>query len=577
MLRHGRVNTQITGDDPDWWRGAVIYQIYPRSFQDLNGDGVGDLAGITARLGHIADLGVDAIWVSPFFTSPMKDFGYDVCNFCDVDPLFGTLSDFDHLVAEAHRLGLKVIIDKVLSHTSDRHPWFQESRSSRDNSRADWYVWADAKPDGSPPNNWLSVFGGPAWAWDTTRCQYYLHNYLTEQPDLNFHNPEVRAAVLEQVRFWLERGVDGFRLDTVNYYFHSEGLEDNPPAPDRSLATGPAVNPYNYQRHLYDKSRPETPEFLKEIRRLLEEYPGTAALGEVGDAERRLQLMAEYTSGGRLQMCYSFEFLSARFGRAHFESGIRRFEAMAGDGWGCWAFSNHDARRHVSRWQGDGRDPVRFAKFCAALLLSLRGSVCLYQGEELGLPEAEIAFEDLQDPYGIRFWPEFRGRDGARTPMVWQADALHGGFSTGRPWLPVYPAHARLAVDRQQDDPRSVLSFYRHFLRFRKRHPALIRGSIELLDSDGDVLAFAREGEGERLVCAFNLGATAAEWTPPQGRRLTPLSDCGMNGTHVEDGKVHLPPVSAFFASTATAPVRKGEAAPEKRQSASALSSQGTV
>ncbi|HEX2256989.1 MAG TPA: alpha-amylase family glycosyl hydrolase, partial [Afifellaceae bacterium] len=325
------------------------------------------------------------------------------------------------------------------------------------------------------------------------------------------------------------------------------------------------------------KSRPENLEFLKEVRRLLEEYPGTAALGEVGDAERRLQLMADYTSGGRLQMCYSFEFLSARFGRAHFESGIRRFEAMAGEGWGCWAFSNHDARRHVSRWQAEGRDPVRFAKFCAALLLSLRGSVCLYQGEELGLPEAEIGYEDLQDPYGIRFWPEFRGRDGARTPMVWQADALNGGFSTGRPWLPVYPLHAGLAVDRQQNDPRSVLAFYRHFLRFRRRHPALIRGAVELLDSEGDVLAFARDGEGERLVCAFNMGTAAARWAPPKGLRLTPLADCGMNGTHVEDGKVHLPPISAFFASAAAAVVRDGEPAPEERRSAAALSSQGAL
>jgi alpha-glucosidase len=569
MLKHGRVNVQIAGNDPDWWRGAVIYQIYPRSFQDMNGDGVGDLAGIVSRLGYVADLGADAIWVAPFFTSPMKDFGYDVSNFTDVDPMFGTLADFDRLVAEAHRLGLKVMIDQVISHTSDQHPWFRESRSSANNPRADWYVWADAKPDGSPPNNWLSVFGGSAWQWDTTRCQYYLHNYLVEQPDLNFHNPAVRQAVLEQMRFWLERGVDGFRLDTVNYYFHSQGLEDNPPAANRALATGPAVNPYNYQSHMYDKSQPENLEFLKEIRGLLEEYPGSAALGEVGDAERRLHLMAAYTCGRRLHMCYSFEFLSARFGRDHFESGIRRFEELAGEGWACWAFSNHDVKRQVSRW-GEGRDRERFAKFCAALLLTLRGSVCLYQGEELGLTEAEIAFEDIRDPYGLRFWPEFRGRDGGRTPMVWCIDALHGGFTGEKPWLPVAPAHLPLAVDRQAGDPDSVLSFYRHFLRFRKRHPALVKGTIELLDSPGDILAFRRVAADEAIVCAFNFADAPQSWTLPADLPCQPLADSGMDA-RLRGDRVILGPAGFYLGRLARQEARRPERRLPVRQEQRAL------
>lgn len=268
----------------DWWKGAVIYQVYPRSFQDTTGDGYGDLAGVTKRLPYIASLGVDAIWLSPFFTSPMADMGYDVSDYCNVDPMFGTLADFDALMAEAHRLGLKVIIDQVISHTSDKHPWFVDSRASRINSKADWYVWANPKPDGTAPTNWLSVFGGPAWEWDGVRKQYYMHSFLASQPDLNFHNPEVQDAVLETVRFWLERGVDGFRLDTVNHYFHDKLLRDNPPlVDDESFGLDASdVNPYGMQDHLYDKTRPENVAFLKRFRALLDDYEGRATVGEVG-------------------------------------------------------------------------------------------------------------------------------------------------------------------------------------------------------------------------------------------------------------------------------------------------------
>ncbi|WP_034851581.1 beta-galactosidase BglA [Sinorhizobium sojae] len=493
----------------DWWRGAVIYQVYPRSFQDTDGDGVGDLRGVTRRLSHIASLGVDAIWLSPFFTSPQADMGYDVSDYCDVDPMFGTLDDFDEMLAEAHRLGLKVIIDQVISHTSDRHPWFVESRSSRTNAKADWYVWADPKPDGAAPNNWLSVFGGPAWEWDGVRRQYYLHNFLTSQPDLNFHNLEVQEALLSTVRFWLERGVDGFRLDTVNYYFHDDQLRDNPPLvpdPDATSRDAPDVNPYGMQNHLYDKSRPENIAFLRRLRALLDEYGGRATVGEVGDGARSLKTVAAYTSGSdKLNMCYTFDLLGPAFTASHIRRCVESSQATVTDGWVCWALSNHDVMRHVSRFALPGADRERLARLAISVLATLRGSICLYQGEELGLPEAELALEELRDPYGIRFWPAFKGRDGCRTPMVWERKHPTGGFSSGIPWLPVRDEQRLLAVDSQEGVAGSVLEHYRRTLAFRRAHGALIDGEMSILASNRDVLAFVREKDGERLLFVFNL------------------------------------------------------------------------
>jgi alpha-glucosidase len=303
----------------DWWRGCVIYQVYPRSYQDTSGDGIGDIRGIIERLDHIASLGVDAIWLSPFFKSPMADFGYDVSDYCDVDPMFGTLSDFDELIELAHAKGLRIIIDQVISHSSDQHPWFKQSRSSRDNAKADWYIWADPKHDGTAPNNWLSIFGGPAWEWDTVRRQYYMHNFLASQPDLNFHNPDLQNAILDTVRFWLDRGVDGFRLDTVNFYVHDKQLRDNPPlsknAEDGNFmgVDAPDTNPYGFQDHLYDKSQPENIVFLQRLRALLDEYEGRTTVGEVGDGRRSLKTVAAYTNGGdKLHMCYTFDHARRR-------------------------------------------------------------------------------------------------------------------------------------------------------------------------------------------------------------------------------------------------------------------------
>jgi alpha-glucosidase len=539
----------MTGNKCDWWRGAVIYHVYPRSFQDSTGDGSGDLAGITARLTHVAALGADAVWLSPFFESPMADMGYDVSDYCAVDPMFGTLEDFDALIAEAHRLGLKVIIDQVLSHTSDQHPWFVESRKNRDNAKADWFVWADPKPDGTAPNNWLSVFGGSSWEWDSTRKQYYLHNFLAAQPDLNFHNTDVQDALLETVRFWLERGVDGFRLDTVNYYVHDRWLRENPPLAESVAGTLSETNPYLYQYHLFDKTQPENLAFLTRFRALLDEFDARASVGEIGDEWRSLQTLAAYTAGGdKLHMCYTFDLLGPEFSAAHVRKCVEAFETTVADGWICWAFSNHDAMRHVSRWVLPGGDTDAVAKFSIAVLAALRGSICLYQGEELGLPEAELAFEDLRDPYGIRFWPAFKGRDGCRTPMVWEAGRPNGGFSTARPWLPVPESHRVRAVDAQNAYGNSVLEHYRRMLAFRKQNPALIGGSIELLEADESVLAFKRTLAEEMLLCVFNFSTSPSSWPlPPETAAASPL-DLGGGGELGEDKNVSLPGLGFFFA-----------------------------
>jgi len=530
-----------------WWRGAVIYQIYPRSFQDSTGDGIGDLRGIVQRLPHIASLGVDAIWISPFFTSPMADFGYDVSDFRDVDPVFGTLADFDAVVETAHALGLKVMIDLVFSHTSSQHPWFKESRHAAPNAYSDYYVWADAKPDGSPPNNWLSIFGGSAWHWEARRCQYYLHNFLTSQPDLNFHNPVVQDELLDVAEFWLERGVNGFRLDTINFYFADQKLRDNPALPkeQRNDQIAPSVNPYNYQEHLYDKNRPETLGFLRRLRALMDGYDA-AAVGEVGDSQRGLEILGEYTAGDDLmQMCYAFELLSGhRPTAANIEAVFSKVEAVAADGWACWAYSNHDVQRHKTRWAlSDAAD-----RCFSTLLMCLRGSACIYQGEELGLPEAEVPFEALQDPYGIEFWPEFKGRDGCRTPMVWEASNGNGGFSTAeKTWLPVPQEHLSHATANAENDAQSLLHHYRKAIALRQNHRALKEG--EMLDAAAvdDVFYFTRRSMTETIFCAFNLGDEPRHLTLPEGQ-WHPLGRELGSAAFAPNGAIFLAPWQACLA-----------------------------
>lgn len=482
----------------DWWKGAVTYQVYPRSFDDSTGSGVGDLAGITRRLPYLADLGVDAIWLSPFFKSPMKDMGYDVSDYQNVDPAFGDLADFDALIAKAHDLGLRVIIDQVLSHSSDQHRFFAQSRQSRDNPKSDWYVWVDPRPDGTPPNNWLSVFGGPAWTWDGRRGQFYLHNFLREQPDFNYHNPEVQDWALSVLRFWLDRGVDGFRFDTVNYFFHDLLLRDNPA--DYRRKQKPEPSPYGMQFHLFDKNQPENLAWLSRIREVLDEY-GACAVGEVGDSHQAIELMGQYSTPERLQQCYSFEMLGYEYSAAFFRSRIEGFFKGAPEAWPMWAFANHDVPRQVTRWAEHGVDQDHIAKQAGALLLSFEGSICLWQGEELGQTDTELTFEELTDPQGIAFWPAPVGRDNTRTPMVWDESA-NGGFTSGTPWLPVKAPQLARNVAGQLGKAGSVLEFYREMLAFRRQTPALREGETLFLDAPEPILAFQR---GEGLVAIFNL------------------------------------------------------------------------
>ncbi len=499
----------------EWWRGAAIYQIYPRSFADTNGDGIGDLPGITAHLDHVASLGVDAIWLSPFFTSPMLDFGYDVSDYCDVDPIFGTLADFDTLVARAHSLGLKVLIDQVYSHSSDRHPWFLESRSDRTNPKADWYVWADARPDGSPPNNWQSVFGGPAWTWSALRRQYYMHNFLPEQPQLHMHLPAVQDAMLDVAKFWLERGVDGFRIDAINFSMHDPALTDNPPAPP-----GPRTRSFDFQQHIHNQSQPEIPAFLERLRSLLDRYGATFTVAEVGGPSPEAEMHAFTQGDHRLNSAYGFNFLYAdKLTPSLVRDALAQWPDAPGTGWPSWAFENHDAPRAISRWvDPDHRDA--FARMKLMLLISLRGNIFLYNGEELGLTQVEIPFEALKDPEAIANWPLTLSRDGARTPMPWRGTANdHAGFSSGAPWLPIGEDHLALAVDRQNDDPASLLNLTRHLLAFRHASDALTTGSAAVMEANDTMLVIERSAPGETMLCAFNMSPAPAEWRPRQHDR----------------------------------------------------------
>lgn len=501
-----------------WYKGAVIYQVYPRSFQDSNNDGIGDLKGIINRIDYIKSLGVDAIWISPFFKSPMKDFGYDISDYRDIDPIFGDLNDFDALIEQAHARDIKIIIDQVLSHTSDQHQWFLDSRENTNNDKSDWYVWAESKEDGTAPNNWLSIFGGPAWQWEPRRGQYYLHNFLTEQPDLNFHNPDVRQAVLDNVEFWLKKGVDGFRLDAINFCYHDAQLRDNPAKPkDKRQGRGFSEdNPYAFQYHYYNNTQPENIEFMQDIRALLNKYPGAVSLGEIS-SEDSLATMAQYTQGGdKLHMGYSFELLTDDYSSEYIRTTVQTLEQQMTEGWPCWAFSNHDVERVASRWSDNGEINPAQCKMLTALLASLRGSVCMYQGEELGLGEANVAFEDLQDPYGITFWPNFKGRDGCRTPIPWENEQVdYAGFSENKPWLPVDTAHKSQSVAEQNSDKNSILNAYREFMAWRKTQAVMITGDIEFIHTAEPILAFYRTLNNEKMLCVFNLSAQQATLSLP--------------------------------------------------------------
>lgn len=480
----------------------IIYQVYPRSFNDSNNDGIGDLAGLEHKLEYIKELGVDAVWISPFFKSPMKDFGYDVADFRAIDPIFGTMDDFKSMLKRAKSLELKIIVDMVMSHTSDEHPWFQDSRVGK-NGKSNWYLWANPKPDGSPPNNWVSVFGGVAWRWDAERRQYYFHSFFSGQPDLNMHNPEVQDQILSDIKFWLDLGVAGFRFDACNHIFQDKQLRNNPPRDDVSAA----LHPYGYQTHVYDQAQPEVLPFLERIRTLLDQY-GAYSLAEVGGTEP-IKLMGQYTQTGRLHSAYSFALMQADSSAQRVRDVMTELEHnISASGAPCYALSNHDKPRVASRW-ANGRDPKQTAKEMLALLYSMRGDICMYQGEELGLPQADVPYDRLQDPFGKSFWPKFKGRDGCRTPMPW-TDQLHGGFSQVEPWLPVVDAHRKMNVAKQQADPDSVLNFYKKMIALRKASPALTSGTLELIDNTAHaVLAFRRTTPEQTLLCIFNMDVIA--------------------------------------------------------------------
>lgn len=526
-----------------WWRDGVIYQIYPRSFADASGDGVGDLPGILAHLDYLNgapdSLGVDAIWLSPIYPSPFHDFGYDVADYENIDPLFGALDDFDRLVAEAHRRGIRVILDLVMNHTSHLHPWFLESRSSRDNPRRNWYLWRDPAPGGGAPNNWQSVFGGPAWEWDPRTGQYYYHMFLKEQPDLNWRNPEVRARMFQVVRFWLDRGVDGFRLDVVDAYFKDERFRNNPPKF--------GLRAYDRQRHIYDTNQPEMSSVLRELRELLDSYAERMSVGEVGGRQTAARFIGDGANG--LHLAFNFDFARQRWSPRAFQREILRWEAlMHPDAWGCYVLSNHDLSRHATRFGGGPYADAR-AKVAAALLLTQRGTPFLYYGEEIGMQDTLIPRAEIQDPPGKRYWPFYKGRDPARTPMQWSAEP-NAGFTAGKPWLRLNRDFRERNVAAQRADPDSVLNFYRALIRLRRDSVALRRGKwTPLIQRPIEALAYLRGSPEQTMLVALNFFGwevrAALDAPLPSARWRLRLSSVRGGHERVSGNSVHLAPFEA--------------------------------
>ena len=491
--------------DFHWWQDGIIYQIYPRSFADSNGDGFGDLPGITAQLTYLAELGVDALWLSPIYPSPDADFGYDIADYTDIDPRFGSLKDFDQLVAQAHKLGLRIILDMVLNHSSDQHPWFLESRSGRTNPRRDWYIWRDPAAGGRPPNNWQTSFGGSAWEFDPTSGQYYLHSFLKQQPDVNWRNPAVRQAMLDVFRFWLDRGVDGFRLDVFNAFFKDEQFRDNP------VSFG--LRAFDRQKHIYDMNQPEMFGFLGELRALLDAYPERYSVGETYITSEKA---ITYVGNDRLHAAFSFDFFESELTFPWRPGWILErltkrdnlFEAAKA--WPTTVLGNHDKPRIASRYaRGELDDQALIAM---ALLLTVRGTPYLYYGEEIGMRDIKLKRSEIMDPPGKKYWPIFKGRDGCRSPMQWNSSD-YAGFSTAQPWLKVHPDYPKRNVAAQQADPASILNLTRRLIALRRITPALRRGTFKpIFRTDTGVLAYERElkqanGESERVLVYLNFSA----------------------------------------------------------------------
>jgi alpha-glucosidase len=482
----------------NWWKEGIIYQIYPRSFCDSNGDGIGDLPGIARKLDYLQDLGIDGIWLSPVNTSPMFDFGYDVSDYRGIDPVFGTMKDFERLIAESHKRNIRVIMDMVINHTSHLHPWFRESRSSRENPRRDWYMWHDGR-NGKPPNNWYGFFGGRAWEWDAATRQFYYHSFLKEQPDLNWRNANLRKAVLGEIRFWFDKGVDGFRFDVANYYIKDRMLRSNPIAPGRY------PRPWDWQRHIYDRDRPETHDVLKELRALADSYRDRMLVGEIFTYESA-DVSASYLGDGtdELHLAFDFSLIHAKGWDARTFSELtgRWINAIPPGGWPCNVLSNHDEPRIATRIGGGIHNGAR-ARVALAFLLTIKGTPFLYYGEEIGMKNGVIARRALKDPVGLRYWPFDKGRDPMRTPMQWSA-AVNAGFTNGTPWLPVNGDHEYVNVERQREEKNSILNFSRALISLRKKTPALRLGEWIPVRSTGDMMAYVRSHESGKVMVLLN-------------------------------------------------------------------------
>jgi alpha-glucosidase len=499
----------VTGQE--WWKSATIYQIYPRSFQDTNGDGIGDLKGVESRLDDLKALGVDAIWISPIFPSPMADFGYDVADYCGIDARFGSLDDFDSLLRAAHGRGLKLLLDLVPNHTSSEHRWFQESRSSRDNPKRDWYIWRDPKPDGSPPNNWISDFGGSAWEWDEATGQYYYHAFLKEQPDLNWRNPEVRAAMMQVLRFWFERGIDGFRIDVLWHMIKHQDFPDNP----KNEEWREGWPEFATVHQLYSTDQPEVHDIAAEMRTIADRYgakedQGRVLIGEIYLPVPRLVTYYGTPRHPGVHLPFNFQLIGARWDARSIARKIARYEeALPAGGWPNWVLGNHDRPRIATKV---GALQARVAMM---LLLTLRGTPTLYYGDEIGMEDVAVPPELVQDPRELNEPGIGMGRDPVRTPMAWDASA-NAGFSAASPWLPLHKDWATRNMASQREEPRSMWRFTQDLLALRHAHPALALGDYHGVDATGDVLAYERRLGDDRLLIVLNLGATPQSFAIPE-------------------------------------------------------------
>ncbi|TBW36469.1 DUF3459 domain-containing protein [Siculibacillus lacustris] len=511
--------------DHPWWRRGIVYQVYPWSFQDSNGDGMGDLPGILARLDHLERLGIDAVWLSPVYPSPMKDFGYDISDYCGVDPRFGTLADLDRLIAELHGRGMKLIMDFVPNHTSDQHPWFEESASSRTNPKADWYIWHDPAPDGGPPNNWRSMFGGIGWEWCEARGQYYYHAFLKEQCDLNWRNPAVVAAMHDMLRFWLARGVDGFRVDVIWHLLKDPGFRDNPPNPDWT----PDEPEVRHILQIMTCDQPGILDLVKGFRKVLDEFPDKVLIGELYlSVERLCAYYGDALDGAHLP--FNFHLLMDPWTAETVGGLIRDYEAALPPGaWPNWVLGNHDNGRVASRF---GAPQARVA---AMFLLTARGTPTIFQGDEIGLANGVIPPDRVRDPQE-KNEPGLPGhnRDIARTPMQWDAGPK-AGFTTGEPWLPLVPGHKVCNVAAQEADPGSMLNLHRRLIALRRSHPALAVGDVRVLAARGDLLAYERRAGDEAFVVVLNLGhgPIEAEIAEAVGGRIVISCKGGRKGESV--------------------------------------------